>query len=449
MMLAVDAGYGYTKVANPAGRRAVWPTTLRRREAGAVRLNDALGAAVDGHAVRIRRAGEATHYQVGESGRRAWAADAAERTGYDVQVLTAARLLAGGGDVDLLLGLPLGLWSQVAQRRALRTSLEGRSAMVAVDREPESAVTIRSVRVLPQAAGAFQYALDREPALALRPVGLIDVGYRTTDFLVMRRADAGLAPDEAACGSVDLGAGQVYERVRQSLTEQAGVLIPEGAVEDALAHYGGRLYLQGREVDAAARVEEGMRHLAARGRRRGAPRLGRPAATSGCGAGLRRRRTGPRPAPGRGASAGAAPARCALCQRAGVPRDGRCGPRPAGGGGVSAVAAKTGAPFTVRLGPDAVTALEFLCARWRVGKAEAIRRAIGEVAGGYEVHRPVLDALTDVAARLERMEARLAAGVPTGAPTSTGGANPETDAAGRAAAATRQTLAAWALGEEE
>ena len=114
-----------------------------------------------------------------------------------------------------------------------------------------------------------------------------------------------------------------------------------------------------------------------------------------------------------------------------------------------AVAAKTGAPLTVRLGPEVLTALEALCVRWRVGKAEAIRRAIGEVAGRDEVQRPVLDVLADVAARLERMEARLAAGVPTGAPTSTGGASPETDAAGRAAAATRLTLAAWALGEEE
>ena len=114
-----------------------------------------------------------------------------------------------------------------------------------------------------------------------------------------------------------------------------------------------------------------------------------------------------------------------------------------------AVAAKTGGPLAVRLGPEVAAALDQLCARWRVGKAEAIRRAIGEVAGGYEVHRPVLDALTDVAARLERMEARLAAGVPTGAPAATGGASPETDAAGRAAAATRLTLAAWALGEEE
>ena len=29
MVVAVDAGYGYTKVANAAGRLAVWPTTVR------------------------------------------------------------------------------------------------------------------------------------------------------------------------------------------------------------------------------------------------------------------------------------------------------------------------------------------------------------------------------------------------------------------------------------
>ena len=107
------------------------------------------------------------------------------------------------------------------------------------------------------------------------------------------------------------------------------------------------------------------------------------------------------------------------------------------------------APFTVRLGPDASAALDRLCARWHVGKAEAIRRAIGEVAGGCEVHQPVLDALADVAARLERMEARLAAGVSPGTPAAPVGATPATDAAGRAAAATRKSLAAWALGEEE
>ncbi len=265
MVLAVDVGYGFTKAVSPAGLRVSWPTTLRRRPAAPQGLTGTLGAPAEGHAVRLRWPDEpeAAHYQIGETGRRAWAAEAAGRAGYDVQVLAAARLLAGRGEVDLLLGLPLALWTQAGQRNALRQRLEGRAAAVGVDREGEAEVTLRSVRVLPQAAGAFQYALQRDPALALKPVGLIDVGYRTTDYLVMRRVAAGLALDEAACGSADLGAGLVYERVRQGLTEQAGVLVPEGAVEDALANYRGRLYLQGREVDAGAPVAAGLRALAA------------------------------------------------------------------------------------------------------------------------------------------------------------------------------------------
>ena len=41
------------------------------------------------------------------------------------------------------------------------------------------------------------------------------------------------------------------------------------------------------------------------------------------------------------------------------------------------------APLAVRLDPEAATALDTLCAQWRCGKAEAVRRALGEaVAGG-------------------------------------------------------------------
>ena len=104
-------------------------------------------------------------------------------------------------------------------------------------------------------------------------------------------------------------------------------------------------------------------------------------------------------------------------------------------------------PFTVRLGPGASAALEELCVRWGVGKAEAIRRAIREVASGSEGHRPVMEALSEVGERLGRVEARLAAG---GVPSTTApGAAPEGEAAGRAAEATRARLTAWALGEEE
>lgn len=166
MLLAADVGDGFTKAVSPAGLRVSWPTTPRRRPAAPQGLTGTLGAPAAAYGVHLGRPDEpaAAHYQIGETGRRAWAA--------------------------------------------------------------EAEVTLRSVPVLPQAAGAFQYALQRDPALVLKPIGPIDVGCRKTDYLVMRRVAAGLVPNDAACGSADLAAGLVYEHLRQALT---GVLADRSA----------------------------------------------------------------------------------------------------------------------------------------------------------------------------------------------------------------------------
>lgn len=50
------------------------------------------------------------------------------------------------------------------------------------------------------------------------------------------------------------------------------------------------------------------------------------------------------------------------------------------------------APLAVRLDPEAATALDTLCAQWRCGKAEAVRRALGEAVAGGEALRPVMEA---------------------------------------------------------
>ncbi len=262
MVVAVDVGYGDLKAVAESGARCTWQSTAQERPDAAKRLGGVLGGSADGHLVSVGRQGVTTHYRVGGGGRRAWAATAAERAGYEVHVLTAVQLLGAEGQVDVVVGLPLALWFQPSQRQALADRLRGLSAQVTVDRRPAATVTIRSVRVLPQGAGAFQWALSRDPGLADRPTGLLDCGYRTTDYLLMRRADRGLAPDEAACGSVDAGVGVAYERVRQALGDESGVLVPEGAVEDALRHYRGRMFLCGQEVDVAPRVRDALRAVA-------------------------------------------------------------------------------------------------------------------------------------------------------------------------------------------
>lgn len=264
MRVAVDVGYGYSKVASVAGKRVSLPSTV-----GPVHLSRGLAAAFgdgrsrNGHELLLEVDGVQERYTVGSmDGLRSWSSDASERTGYIPLVLTVAYMAGAEGDTEVALGLPLGLWLQKSQRKALREDLRGLGARVALDGKKPREIRISDVKVFPQGAGAFALAVTQDPSLAQKPTGLIDVGYRTTDYLAMRRIAGSVAPDEAACGSIDLGAGRVFESVRLALSDQSGVMVPEGAVEDAIANYGGRIFLRGREHDVQALVAAEARQLA-------------------------------------------------------------------------------------------------------------------------------------------------------------------------------------------
>ena len=257
MVVAVDVGYGFTKAVTREGRRTVFPSTVARPTGAG--LAEALGGTSDGHTLSILGGPQ---YRVGSGGSRAWDSNAADRAGYDALVYAATLLVGAQGDVDLALGLPLAAWLRKDQRRALRDTFSG-VTWASVDGADAAKIAIRSVQVFPQGAGAFQAAVAGDPALAERPVGLIDIGYRTTDYLLMGHVASGLAPEEAGCGSFDGGAGRIYQHARQTLTEHSGVLIPEGAVEDALDHYNGRIYLRGTETDVRPLVAAAAQDLAA------------------------------------------------------------------------------------------------------------------------------------------------------------------------------------------
>lgn len=269
MIVAVDVGYGFTKVARAGGRRCCFPSAVAMTPGGASALAKVLGAgSAPQHRVQMQRgAAEPETFLIGEAALaagagRSWEGRAAERGGYDALVFAGLGLVGAEGPTDLRVGLPLGLYLQPAERAGLRQRLAGLAAWVSVGDGTAVWIEAERVRVLPQGAGAFASAVTAAPDLAREPVGLIDVGYRTTDLLLMRPGGAGLIPDEPACGSFDAGAGRVYERVRRTVGARAGVLVPEGAVEDALAHLAGRLIVRGREYDLGALVNAEAEHLA-------------------------------------------------------------------------------------------------------------------------------------------------------------------------------------------
>lgn len=265
MRVAVDVGYGFTKVCAANSGRAVFASTLSQLIGTGEGLR-VVGSGHDGHVLNVLRAGgQPESWQVGSmSGSRSWQTDASQREGYDVLLFAALALAGADGNVEVSVGVPVTLFLQKDQRRALKARLTGLDAWVGVDGQDARRIRVAEVTVWPQAAGAVVHAMGDDSSLVEKPLGLIDIGFRTTDFIVMRKTGGALAPDESLAGSVDLGIGMAYESVRARIEREYGVLVPQSEVERAEAEYGGRMWVRGIEVDAGGILREEVASISSR-----------------------------------------------------------------------------------------------------------------------------------------------------------------------------------------
>lgn len=269
MIVGVDVGYGYTKAGTTDGQAVGFPSVTARSR-GTDELTRALGGKALPHRLVLRRDGEseAQTLFVGNAalfagGARSWDARAVGRADYVPLVFTALRLLDVAGEVVVGVGLPLRLYTVADERRALRGSLAGVQALVGVDDRPLVPIRLAEVRVFPQGAAAYFAAVTLDPGLALRPCAVVDVGYRTTDHLLMRLAPGErlARPDERASGSLDMGIERVYATVASELSSRHPAMLEPASVEQA-ALSDGMLAVQGETVDVRPYVERVGRELA-------------------------------------------------------------------------------------------------------------------------------------------------------------------------------------------
>jgi plasmid segregation protein ParM len=135
---------------------------------------------------------------------------------------------------------------------------------VSADGEVARYVEVGRCQVLPQALGAYVAALSADGSLARGRYGVVDVGFRTTDLvLLVPNADGVPVPDDARSGSVDAGIGLAYEAVRQQVERESGVLVDEGIVMAALRG-DGVLRVRGAARDLRVPFGKGARSLAER-----------------------------------------------------------------------------------------------------------------------------------------------------------------------------------------
>ena len=210
-IIAIDAGHGAVKAMSSSGQRVLFPSLIHPAP-NAVDLGgfgQSAATTIDGVA-----------FLVGESARRGgtplWSKDKAADEDTLRLILVAAAELGATGPVRLATGLPLSWFG--SQHQALKQALRGYGADIVLPNGSHTRFWFETVRVLPQGVAAAGPVLDH-PDYAPGPYLIVDVGYRTTDYIVvMKLADGSLDFDPTAAGSLDLGMHAVHAALAEVLS---------------------------------------------------------------------------------------------------------------------------------------------------------------------------------------------------------------------------------------
>ena len=257
MQLSIDVGHGYVKTWSSRGDRVIFPALIQRAP-----TTVDLGAFGRASITRI----DGDDYLVGEAARRLatplWSRDKASDDETLRLMLAAAAECGANGPVRLATGLPLAWWGD--QRQALQHALHGFGGTVVRPDGRTLHLWFETVLVLPQGVAAAGPVLDQS-VYAPGPYLVVDVGYRTTDFIVVTKQDTGaLEFDALAAGSLELGMHAVDAALAESLTavHHTEFTAVQVANAESVVVRGRRLDIQNeranRAVQVARRIARGL-----------------------------------------------------------------------------------------------------------------------------------------------------------------------------------------------
>ncbi|AEM79767.1 ParM/StbA family protein [Thermoanaerobacter wiegelii] len=256
--IGLDLGYGYVKGVNEAGRLVVFPSLVGNAYERNLKslFENSLEKRIDNMHLVITN-GEKYECFVGELARResrnvSYAFDEDKINHPNTRALIAASCLLlfpeDGKPVHLVTGLPLEQY--IHKRDEFLKMLKDYKALAYFKGDEKvKGIKFDKITIFPQAAGAVYYAVMEDIHKYLIKgsyLGLVDIGFRTTDFIVFLVEDR-LILREDLSGTIDAGISAVYNAADKVFTQKTGskLDIPElmRLTTDS------RIFFKGRQLD--------------------------------------------------------------------------------------------------------------------------------------------------------------------------------------------------------
>jgi len=262
-IVALDIGYGQTKGVSEDDDRLIFPSIVSKK-VGETALSDTIQSNKDNFEVCITKDGIGDeYYYVGDAGismssssKRSFEENPIQNSNLKIITATALHRLTdddtGKHDINLIKGLPLSYYSQ--QKERVKEDLEGEQFQITINNISKF-IRIDNIEVLPQGAGVYYDQLlnldgsIKDAELYKKPIGIIDIGYRTFDYLVMSKGKSGLILREDLTGSMEDGMNKVVKGVQKRFEKNYKKSIHLQKVEQALLWYNGKLFFKGEEID--------------------------------------------------------------------------------------------------------------------------------------------------------------------------------------------------------
>jgi len=275
--VAVDLGYGFVKAISSSGKRVIFPSLVGKGYDRGITniLGDTPNDIFNMH---VNITGE--DYFVGELANESRSLSRIfERERFNhlythILLNTAIQLVTDGrgGSVNLSTGLPLDFYQ--AQAKDFQSSIIGIQSHIdwksGLLFEVAKQVNIERALVFPQGASAIFSALINHDGKFTYPhfmhqgslIGLIDIGFRTTDFVVVEIQENGsFVPKAKLSGTVDDGVNNLYRDIRQAYkTQTGGADLSEHYISRILKDE--RLMYKGNKIDFSQIIQSSKKSIA-------------------------------------------------------------------------------------------------------------------------------------------------------------------------------------------